>query len=379
MLKGKLPSEHRVIRVGLIGCGEISQVAHIANLGNLSDYFQITYLCDVSQKALDYCAPKVHGAVPKLTTSAEELCSSEHVDAVLVASVSALHTRHAILALQSNKHVLVEKPLALCIRDVDALEAAEKQSSAKIFVGYMRRYAPAFQQAMAEVGDRSRIQYVRVRDIVGPNSYAVEQSGMYPKTFSDNSSTDLEMLSAATDDINVQALSNECNVSVSSETARMLALLGGLGSHDLSAMREVIGAPRAVRAARLQWPIWTALLDYGQFSVVYESGINDVPIFDAHIEIYTQNKIVRVNYDTPYIKGLPTTVTIQEKVEGPNGEASFQERTVRATYEDSYTIELKHWYDCIVTGKRPKTDLADAREDVDLIRMLMQAGFAKAN
>ena len=79
----------------------------------------------------------------------------------------------------------------------------------------------------------------------------------------------------------------------------MLALLGGLGSHDLSAMREAIGMPKSVLGARLQWPIWSALLDYDTFSVSYESGINGVPTFDAHIEIYTENKVVRVNYDTP--------------------------------------------------------------------------------
>ena len=371
-----MPKRH-IIRVGVIGCGEISQVCHIATLGNLSDYFQITYLCDVQQEALDHCARLVRSPTPTLTTRAEELCSSNDVDAILVASATAFHSQHAILALQYNKPVLVEKPLALCHRDIDAIEAAEKQSTARVFVGYMRRYAPAFFQALAEIGDRSQIQYARVRDIIGRNSFFVDQSGTFPKKFSDFSNEDAAAMINANNDINTQALLNEFNVPVNDETTLMLNLLGGLGSHDLSAMREAIGMPRSVIGARLQWPIWSAILDYENFSITYESGINNVPVFDAHIEIYTDRKIVRVNYDSPYVKGLPTLITVRERIEGPNGEASYQERTIRTTYEDSYTAELRNWHDCILTKRLPKTTVADAKQDVDIFKMLMQAGFGK--
>ncbi|KXL47324.1 hypothetical protein M433DRAFT_77053, partial [Acidomyces richmondensis BFW] len=267
--------------------------------------------------------------------------------------------------------------LALCYRDLDAIEAAEKQSSAKLFVGYMRRYAPAFLQAVAEVGDRSQIQYARVRDIIGLNSFFVDQSGTFPRKFGDFSKENLEALINASNDINTQALVEEFNVPMTDKTIKMLNLLGGLGSHDLSAMREAIGMPKSVLGARLQGPIWSALLDYDYFSVSYESGINNVPVFDAHIEIYTESKIVRVNYDSPYVKGLPATITVREKVEGPNGEASYQERSIRTTYEDSYTAELKDWHDCIITGREPKTSVADARQDIEIFKMLMQAGYGK--
>ncbi|KAJ9655944.1 hypothetical protein H2198_005292 [Neophaeococcomyces mojaviensis] len=371
------PEKRRIVKVGIIGCGEIAQVAHIATLGFLSDYFLVTYLCDVSQQALDHCARKVAGHTPKLSTNAEELCASPEVDAVLVCNATAFHPTHAILALRNNKHVLVEKPLALCYRDMEALEAAEKQSEASLFVGYMRRYAPAFLQAITEIGDRSQIQYARVRDIIGPNSFFVNQSGTFPKKFSDFRKEDLEELAAKDRDIAEEALLRDFGVPVNDETQKMLAILGGLGSHDLSAMREVLGMPRCVKGASLQWPIWSALFQYDGFPVIYESGINSVPIFDAHIEIYTADKIVRVNYDTPYVKGLPITITIREKTEGPSGETQYQERCVRVTYEDPYTIEFKEWYNCIVSGKKPKTTIADVREDLDIFKMLMQSAFGK--
>lgn len=377
---GAIPNgaKKHILRVGMIGCGEIAQVAHIPTLNFLSEYFQITYLCDVSQQALDHCATKVTRTTPKLTLKAEELCSSPNVDAVIVSNATAFHAMHAILALKNDKHVFVEKPLALNYRDIEALKTAEAASQGSIFVGYMRRYAPAFLDALAEVGD-APIQYVRVRDIIGPNAHFVNQSGTYPQKFSDFHPEDSEQLKALDQNIAEEALLKDFGVPLNPDSQRMLAVLGGLGSHDLSAMREAIGMPRSVLGASLQWPLWTALFQYDNFSVVYESGINEVPAFDAHIEIYTAEKIVRVNYDTPYIKGLPTTMSVRELATGPRGEPCYQERMVRTTYEDSYTIEFKEWFDVVRSGRTPKTTVDDAKADLDIFKMLMQAAYPKTS
>jgi predicted dehydrogenase len=151
------------------------------------------------------------------------------------------------------------------------------------------------------------------------------------------------------------------------------ANLCSLGSHDLSAMREIIGMPQRVLGASVATPIWTVLFQYDGFPVTYESGINNVPIFDAHIEVYSHEKIVRVNYDTPYVKGLPVTMTIREKIDGAKGDG-YQERTIRKTYEDPYTLEFLEFHKCVLQKGSPKTSPVDARQDLDLFKMIMQAG-----
>lgn len=314
------------------------------------------------------------GNPPKTTKSAEELCSSSEVDAVLVCNASAYHTEHALLALKNDKSVLVEKPLTSSYEDIEKLQAAEKASKGRLMVGYMRRYAPSFLDAIAEIGGISQILYARVRDIIGPNAAFVGQSGTYPKRFDDYAPEDSQALQDKDRTASDEALA-AFGVIANDETRRMLMLLGGLGTHDLSAMREAIGMPKSVKAAVLKLPIWTATFDYGSFPVVYESGINQVPIFDAHIEIYGPDKIVRINYDTPYVKGLPTTMTVREKTTGPRGEECYQERNVRTTYEDNYTVEFKAWHESIVHGSEPKTTIEDARQDVDLMQMLLRAAF----
>ncbi|KAF9893077.1 hypothetical protein FE257_012488 [Aspergillus nanangensis] len=365
-------SADRILRVGIIGCGEISQVAHIPNINNLAHRFRTTYLCDISNNALQHCAGKVLGGTPKTTSSAAELCGSPDVDVVIIANADAYHMEHGLLALQNDKYCLIEKPAALCFRDIDRLIEAERTSKGKVFVGTMRRYARAFIDAVQEVGDMDNITYARVRDIIGPNSTFVDQSCTFPQRFNDFSDVDTKDRAARDTDIFDQAISKEFGLEVTPQSTRMLRVLGGLGTHDLSAMREIIGMPKSVTGAFLKLPgIFSVLFNYENFPVVYESGLSGVPQFDAHIEVYSESKIVRVEFDTPYIKGLPVTMAIREKV----SEGGFQERKVRKTYEDPYTLELLEFYDCAVSGRTPKSGAGDARRDVELFQMIMTAGF----
>lgn len=58
-------------------------------------------------------------------------------------------------------------------------------------------------------------------------------------------------------------------------------LLCSLGSHDFSAMRELLGPPKRVLAAGGHGTWITALFDYGDFVATYETGHDSVGSFDA--------------------------------------------------------------------------------------------------
>lgn len=152
----------KIVNVGLIGCGEVAQVVHLPTLSHMSDWFRITYLCDASAAALKHCASKVNN-VPRTTHDPAELCASEEVDVVLVINSDEYHAAHAILALEHDKHVLIEKPMALTKRDALAVEEAERKSKGKAMVGYMRRYAAPFEDAIRLIGGLDKILYARVR------------------------------------------------------------------------------------------------------------------------------------------------------------------------------------------------------------------------
>src|SRR5690606_3110127 len=76
----------------------------------------------------------------------------------------------------NKKHVLIEKPMALTLADADAIIRARDEAGVKVMVGYMRRFAPAYIQAIQEVKQMEHILYARVRDIIGQNKLIIEQS-----------------------------------------------------------------------------------------------------------------------------------------------------------------------------------------------------------
>lgn len=163
---------------------------------------------------------------PKTTSDPEKLISSPDVDVVLLCNATAFHPRHAILALKYDKYVLVEKPLALNYRDINRIIAAESHSNGKVFVGYQRRYAEAFLDAVKEVGGMRNIQYARVRDIIGPNHVFVSQSGTFPKKHWDFERADSEEMSRLYDEAKREALFTDCKIDPTTASTAMWGLLG---------------------------------------------------------------------------------------------------------------------------------------------------------
>merc|ERR1712000_579248 len=102
----------------------------------------------------------------------------------------------------------------------------------------MRRYAPALELAKSEVKSMDKIHYVRVRDIIGPNQIFVDENGTFPLTFTDFPPSAGEERAALNKSIMAAALGSRAE---DQSLCFTLRILGGLGSHDLSAMREILG------------------------------------------------------------------------------------------------------------------------------------------
>jgi predicted dehydrogenase/threonine dehydrogenase-like Zn-dependent dehydrogenase len=87
-------------------------------------------------------------------SSAEEVLDDPNVNLIVVGTRHDLHAELARKALERNKNVFVEKPLALKDAELDAvLEAAEK-STGRLMVGFNRRFSPLAQQAKAHFANR---------------------------------------------------------------------------------------------------------------------------------------------------------------------------------------------------------------------------------
>jgi predicted dehydrogenase len=207
------------------------------------------------------------------------------------------------LALKHNKYVLVEKPVTLSIAAARSMQEAEKKSQGKVFVAYMRRYSGALQTFLAELATvpRDEIKFARVRDIIGPNAFFVNQSGTFARKFTDHPADAMAARTQAAEKLLKEVYPS--HTEITPLMIRFCRFLGGLGSHDLSVMREVLGMSKSYTGVSMHPPFFTVTFEYENFAVCYESGIDSVPRFDAHLQVYGANKTLELECDTPYIKG----------------------------------------------------------------------------
>jgi predicted dehydrogenase len=350
-----------MLRVGLIGLGEVAQVVHLPVLAALPDLFEVRAGCDLSPGLLRTVGDRF--AIPRRFTSSAELIAAGDLDAVLVLNSDEFHAECVIDALDHDLHVLVEKPMCLSPREAEEIIAARDRSGCTVMVGYMRRFAPAFLEAKELLPSLGRVNFARVHDVIGRNQLIIDQTASVIRP------TDLPASALAERSRRGSRLVTEAIGDVSPATHAAYRLLCGLGSHDLSALRELLGPARGVHAAR-QWRGggWiTALLDYGDFVVSYETGVDDQLRFDAHLEVFGDSLSFRVQYDTPYVRHLPTTL----EVERTAGDAIT--RTVhRPHLKDPYTHELEAFHRCLTTGVPVKTTPEDFVVDLDLFAELVR-------
>ena len=125
-----------MLKVGVIGGGSISEF-HI-NPYIENEKAQLFALCDSNKERLASAGEKY--GVTNLYNTYQELLQNSEIDAVSICTWNNTHAEIAIAALESGKHVLVEKPLSLNVEEALAVEAAVKKSGKILQVGFVRRH-----------------------------------------------------------------------------------------------------------------------------------------------------------------------------------------------------------------------------------------------
>jgi UDP-2-acetamido-3-amino-2,3-dideoxy-glucuronate N-acetyltransferase len=143
-----------VPRVAVVGCGYWGKnlVRNYHAIGALSA------VCDA-----DLARAESYGReydVPALVFDA--ILGLTEIDAVVIAAPAEQHARLAVRALEADKHVFVEKPLALTVEAGEAVRASAESADRVLMVGHLLHYHPAFlklREIVAE-GRLGRLQYV---------------------------------------------------------------------------------------------------------------------------------------------------------------------------------------------------------------------------
>lgn len=353
----------RQLNVGIAGCGEAAQILHLPALDYLADHYRVTALCDASPAVLDGVGARLPWA--RRTNSIAELVDNDDVDVILVANPNLFHADTALAAIAAGKHVLIEKPICVTDGEAEAIEMAANASNVVVMVGYMRRYAPAFERAVSEIGDIAPINFANVHTIIGPNPGFIEPSSRVVRG-TDIPEAEVKKAETASNAKLAEALGTD-----DPTAAATYSLLLGLSSHDTSAMRELLGMPKAVLSAHrgINPTFLTVHFDYGGFVCQFETGIDQIARFDSKISVYGQERVIEVSFDTPYIRNQATTFSMTS-AKGSYGVYRVNEHD---TLEDNFVREWRRFHDHVVNGSKPKSSVADARLDMQLFRQIMDA------
>ena len=128
-----------MLKVAVIGTGVIGQKR--AQVVRESENSQLCLVCDTNLKLVRNVA-KQYGC--NYTTDWKEVVSEGQIDVVIVSTVNKYLSEIAIESLDSDKHVLVEKPPGRTPIESSQLVEAENRSNKKLKVGFNHRYHPAY-------------------------------------------------------------------------------------------------------------------------------------------------------------------------------------------------------------------------------------------
>ena len=108
--------------------------------------------------------------VPHVCADWRELVTRADVDAVCVATPDHLHYEPARAAMEAGKHVLIEKPMTIDLREADSLLAIAETAKVKVQVAFNHRWLPSYYQGYAAIEKnaigRPLVAYARKNDTI---------------------------------------------------------------------------------------------------------------------------------------------------------------------------------------------------------------------
>ena len=291
------------VKVGVIGLGEVAQVIHLPILEALADRYE-------DRGGLRYLADVAAGDRRSLRRRASLRRSLRAWSSNPISTPSSSSTATSTTPTASSPRRDKGSTSSSRSRCASPWVRPKPSSGARRGgrAGNGRLHAPLRPRVCRAGRRRSRhlgkINYARIRDIIGINRLIIDQverrapSGRPPKRRSRIARS------------GPQRLVREAIGEAPKDIIGAYRLLLGLNSHDLSAMRELLGFPERVIAAR-HWNNGSFIV--GHLAIrrllrrIGDRRRRAGPFRRPHRGL-RRKKSLRVQYDSPYIRHLPTTL-----------------------------------------------------------------------
>jgi predicted dehydrogenase len=330
------------LKFALVGCGRIAK-RHAELLGHKQiPNARLAAVCDVKGTRAEAIARQFD--VPAYTDM-HEMLRTEPIDVAVVLTESGLHADHVVALAAYKVHIVVEKPMALTLKDADRMIVACDRAGVKLFVVKQNRFnvpVAKLREAL-EAGRFGKLVLgtVRVR-WCRPQSYYDQDSwrgtwAMDGGVLSNQASHHIDMLEWMMGEVDtVHAMSTTALVNIEAEDTAVVTLRfqnGALG---------IIEATTAARPKDLE----------GSISVLGEKGAVEIAGFAV-------NKMRAWNFSEPLLGD--GEVMEKYSVNPPN------------VYGFGHQAYYEHVVDCILNNRKHLVDGLEGRKSLELISAIYES------
>ena len=152
-----------MVRIGLIGCGEHSEIGHAVPLSRYRathpGELELTAVCDVRPERAELFQRK-YGFL-KTYSNLDEMLSRENLDACIAVVPVERISQLGLVLLESGIPCVVEKPLGTSLTDVATLRDAATSTKTPNMVSVNRRFMPFLNRAIEWSREVGQLCYVR--------------------------------------------------------------------------------------------------------------------------------------------------------------------------------------------------------------------------
>jgi predicted dehydrogenase len=307
------------IKWGIIGLGKIAQ-----QFASELQLVELAALCAVASRSLDKAQVFANRfECPKAYGSYEELFQDENIDILYIATPHDSHAELTIKALQNNKHVLCEKPIALHYHDALQMINTSKHYNKFFMEAFWTRFNPSVREALLHVQN----------GLIGNVKYLNADFAFAVENLVDNRMTDIKLGGGSLMDVGVYPL--------------FLAYL-------------MLGIPKEIVAksnfhpsgADLQTSI---ILQYESAQAILHSSF----LSSSNLKASISGTQGRINLNSPWFMTESYTL-IQD---------DHKEKFKRPTLGKGYTYEIEECHACI-RANRIESELWSHQNSLDLIAIV---------
>lgn len=146
---------------GIIGSGDVTEVKSGPAFNKVKNSSLLAVMRRSSEKAEDYA---FRHNVPFWYNNADDLLVNDSINSIYIATPPSSHLEYALKAIERNKNVYLEKPMALNANEAKLICDALKTSQSKLTVAHYRRQLPMFLK-VKQLINNNEIGKIRWADI----------------------------------------------------------------------------------------------------------------------------------------------------------------------------------------------------------------------